>query len=453
MNTCRTSVLLSLIMLTLGAVLTAPIAQGAAPVPIEHVIVLMQENHSFDNYFGIYPGADGFDPATCVPVDPDGVGRTSCIKPFYLAGRTIEPLNYDARAHQRQARGGSMNGFVDAFRQVGKDGTLAMGYYDERDLPFYWNLADDYVLFDRFFSAAPSGSIANRMFWVSGVPGSGDNRIPSQGWGDIPTIFDQLEERGVSWKFYVQNYDPAINVRSMARGEVAPQVARVPLLAFSRFLDNPKLASHIVDLDEYKEDLRRGSLPAVAYIAPAAASERPPGSIQAGQRFVKGLLNELMRSDAWYRSAFFLTYDDTGGWYDHVAPPQAGSDSYGFRVPALLVSPYARKGYIESTTLDSTAILKFIEDLHGLAPLSSRDAGANSLLAAFDFAQPPRAPAFVPFTRGAITKPEPRRDVIYICYSAALVIAGLIIGGAALSAGSTPGSGAAPASGRQEQTL
>jgi phospholipase C len=453
MNTRRAAVLVALAMLLLSAALMVPSAQAAAPVPIKHVIVLMQENHSFDNYFGTYPGAAGFDPTTCMPFNPDSAGSTSCIKPFYLAGRTIEPLNYNARAYQRQVRGGSMDGFIHAFRQVGKDGTLAMGYYDERDLPFYWNLADDYVLFDRFFSASASGGITNRMFWVSGVPGSSDNRIPRQGWGDIPTIFDQLEQRGISWKFYVQNYDPMINVRSMASGEVAPQVARVPLLAFARFLDDPKLASHIVDLDEYTEDLRRGSLPAVAYIAPAAASERPPGSLQAGQRFVKGLLNELMRSDAWPSSAFFLTYDDTGGWYDHMVPPPADQDSYGLRVPTLLVSPYARKGYIDSTILDSTAILKFIGDLHDLAPLSSRAAGANSLLAAFDFAQPPRAPAFVPFERGSVTKSEPRRDVIYICYGAALIIAGLIIVGAAQIAGTTPAPSAAPVAGHQEQTL
>jgi len=453
MITRRIPMLLVLAALAIGAALPTPGARAAAAVPIEHVIVVMQENHSFDNYFGTYPGADGLKPTTCVPIDPDRPRSTSCIRPFYLAGRTIEPLNYDARAHQRQVRGGSMDGFIDAFRQVGKDGLPAMGYYDARDLPFYWNLADDYVLFDRFFSAANSGSVANRMFWVAGVPGSQDNRIPSQGWGDIPTIFDRLEERGVSWKFYVQNYDASATLRSLAGGQGSTQVTRVPLLAFPRFLDNPKLAGRIVDLDEYVEDLRRGTLPAVAYIAPAAASERPPASLQAGQRFVKGLLNELMRSNAWPRSAFFLTYDDTGGWYDHVAPPQIGQESYGLRVPALLISPYARKGYVDSTTLDSTAILKFIADLHGLAPLSARVERASSLGSAFDFAQPPRPAAFVSFTRGTIATPEPRRDIIHIAYGAALVIAGLIIAGAALVAGSAPNSGADPAAARKEQAL
>jgi phospholipase C len=448
----RIPMLLVLAALALGVALPALSAHAAA-APIKHVIVLMQENHSFDNYFGTYPAANGFDPATCVPINPDAPEPTSCIKPFNLAGRTIEPLNYNTRAFQRQVRGGKMDGFIQVFRQAGKDGSLAMGYYDDRDLPFYWNLADDYVLFDRFFSAANSGGVANRMFSVAGVPGTLENRVPSQGWGDIPTIFDRLEERGVSWKFYVQHYDASVTLRSLADGQASSQVTRVPLLAFPRFLDNPKLSSHIVDIDEYVEDLRRGTLPAVAYIAPAASSERPSADLASGQRFVRGLLNELMRSDAWSSSAFFLTYDDAGGWYDHVAPPQISQGSYGLRVPALLVSPYARKGHIDSTTLDSTAILKFITELHGLTPLSERVAQASSLSSAFDFAQPPRPPAFVSFTRNTVTKAEPRRDVIHLAYGTALVIAGLIIACATVIAGSAPTSAVEPAAARQEQAL
>ena len=212
---------------------------------------------------------------------------------------------------------------------------------------------------------------------------------------NVPTIFDSLQKAGVSWKFYVQNYDPNITYRDLGTiGNRASQVIWVPLLNFDRFLDDPELSSHIVDLNQYYVDLRQGTLPAVAYIAPSGASEHPPGSLISGQRFVKSLIQELMRSSAWSSSAFLLSYDDWGGWYDHVAPPQVDQYGYGLRVPALLISPYAKQGYIDSTTLDFTSILKFIEENWGLEPLAERDAKANNFLSAFDFKQP-AAPASI----------------------------------------------------------
>jgi phospholipase C len=175
-------------------------------------------------------------------------------------------------------------------------------------------------------------------------------------------------------------------------------------------------------------DLQNNTLPEVSYIISSGASEHPPGSVQAGQRFVKGLIQALMRSTAWEHSAFVLAYDDWGGWYDHVPPPQVDSYGYGFRVPALLISPYAKRGVIDSTTLDFTSILRFIEDNYQLAPLAERDASAQSLISAFDFRQPPRTPSFVESTRAPLaTKAEPQRLAIYIAYSIALLLGGLFI--------------------------
>jgi phospholipase C len=209
----------------------------------------------------------------------------------------------------------------------------------------------------------------------------------------------------------------------------------VPLLAYARYVDNPRLAAHIVGLDTYYEDVRNGSLPAVAYIAPASASEQPPGDARAGQRLVKGLLNALMSSAAWPQSAFLLTYDSAGGWYDHVAPPQVDQYGYGFRVPALLVSPYARRGAIVGTTLDFTSILKFIENNYGLPPLADRDAHAASLAAGFDFSAPPRPARIVAAERGLPPRVEPRRPVIYLAYLGALFLSFGIIAGATRSWG------------------
>lgn len=395
--------------------------------PIEHFIVLMQENHTFDNYFGTYPGAEGIPAGTCIPVDPFDTSNTDCVEPFHIGDRPIEDLDHSDSTFNLQYNEGNMNGFVYALNQRNQNGSMAMGYYDDRDLPYYWNLVDEYVLFDMFFSSDHGGSFANHMFWVSGQQGG--SRVTSDGYPDVVTIFDRLEERGISWKFYVQNYDPNINYRTVEQvsGNRASQVIWVPVLNIARFLDDPELSSHIVDLSEYYTDLENGTLPAVAYIAPAGASEHPPGSIRSGQKFVKALIQALMRSSAWDSSAFMVTYDDWGGWYDHVLPPQVDEHGYGMRVPAFMVSPYARRGHIDSTILDFTSILKFIEDNWNIEPLAERDANVNSFITAFDFAQPPREPAFLPFERVIQEqRTEPRRVVIYAAYGGALLLAAFL---------------------------
>jgi phospholipase C len=246
--------------------------------------------------------------------------------------------------------------------------------------------------------------------------------IPPNGFGNIPTIFDRLEKAGVSWKFYVQNYRPHITYRSRGVGDAGAQPIWVPLLAYNRYIDNPKLFSHIVDLSEYYKDLQHGTLPAVSYIVPAGSSEHPPGNIKAGERFVRTLINQLQRSSSWKSSAFTWTYDDWGGWYDHVKPPQVDSYGYGFRAPALLVSPYARTGYVDHTTLDFTSILKFIENNWSLQPLAQRDARANSIGSAFDFSQAPRKPRFVAATLHPPSTATHAHRYIYVVYGLPLLL-------------------------------
>jgi phospholipase C len=198
----------------------------------------------------------------------------------------------------------------------------------------------------------------------------------------------------------------------------------VPLLNIDRFLDNPDLNGHIVDLNEYYTDLKNGTLPAVAYIVPSGASEHPPSNLITGQRFVKTLIQELMRSPYWKNSAFLYMYDDWGGWYDHVNPPQVDQYGYGLRVPGLLVSTYARKGFIDNTQLDFTSVLKFIEVNWGVKPLAQRDAQANNFLTAFDFNQKPRPAVFIPLERvkTAPTKQVPV-NIIYLFYGVAVFLA------------------------------
>ncbi len=313
-----------------------------------------------------------------------------------------------------------------------------MGYYDDRDIPYYWNVADEYVLFDRFFTSAGGGSVWNHMYWIAGVPGNpeGDS-IPSEGFGDIPTIFDRLEAKGVSWKFYIQNYDSGITYRTYRTVDDANKGAQVvwaPVLAYERFLDDPRLFGKIVPLEEYYRDLSEGTLPSVAFMVPSGASEHPPGSVAAGERFVRTLHTALMRSSAWSSSAFLWTYDDWGGWYDHVVPPQVDPYGYGYRAPALLVSPYARKGHIDSTTLDFTSGLKFIENNWGVDPLAERDRNANDIVSAFDFSSPPRLPVLLADTREARETYVSRQSDIYRAYAAGVLgPAGAIVLGVLLT--------------------
>lgn len=402
--------------LVAGAFAAACVLSTAAPAqaeptpstPIEHFVFLFQENHTFDNYFGTREGVDGVPEGTCMP---EVAGTTKpCIRPFHLGDRGVTDLGHTQQAFDEQFNGGRMDGFVESNSEHDKDGTIAMGYYDDRDLPYYWNIADEYVLFDRFFSSAFGGSVKNHMYPVAAHPGATGEReqIPEEGWGDIPTIFDRLDAAGVSWKFYIQNYDPGITYRTRAdvlEVDRAAQVIWAPVLAFGRYLDDPETFSRIVDMEEYYEDVADGTLPAVSYLVPSGASEHPPGSIQAGQRFVRSLLNELMRSRLWDSSAFLWSYDDWGGWYDHVPPPKVDKHGLGFRVPALLVSPYARRGFVGSETSEFSSIPAFIESNWGLEPLTRRDARANDLMYAFDFDSPPREPVLLDLRRNV---PEPK---------------------------------------------
>lgn len=437
MTAGRLGRLLAAVLLAAPTLAIAPAARGAdGPVgpppatPIEHFVFLFQENHSFDNYFGTRKGVDGIPAGVCMPRAP-GVTK-GCVRPYWLGDSGITDLGHSEADHEAQARDGAMDGFVWASEKNGKDGRQAMGFYDDRDLPFYWNVADEYVLFDRFFSSSRSGSIRNHMYAVAGAPGATGKyeRIPEEGWGDLPTIFDRLEEKGVSWKFYVENYDPTITWRTRADEkdvDRGAQVIWVPLLAYARYVDDPRLSSHIVDMDQFYIDAATGNLPAVSYVAPSGNSEHPPGSIRAGQRLVRGLIGQLMRSPHWDSSAFLWSYDDWGGWYDHVLPPQVDSFGYGFRVPALLVSPYARRGYVDSTELDFTSILKFIEENWHLQPLAERDAQASSFVGAFDFTAPPRAPVILSDERTATPAERTRSAPVYLAYSGATVFVATLL--------------------------
>ena len=381
----------------------ASIGATAATTPIKHLVVLMQENHTFDNYFGTYPGADGIPAGVCMPRDPV-TPSAGCVAPYHLDTHRTTDLNHAVDVATTAINGGKMDGFVAAQNQRNLPGDLAMGWYDGSDLPFYWNLAASYILADRLFSSDMGGSKENHVYWIAGQ--SGGNNVPASGYS-FDTIFDRLQAAGVDWKFYVQNYDPSINFRTTSGSAKDAQTVWAPLVNFPRFLDNPELASRIVDVSQYHKDLAAGTLPAVAYIVPSGNSEHPPGDVTIGQVYGTSLVTSLMTSSSWSSSLFVLTWDDWGGWYDHVAPPQVDGGGYGMRVPALLVSPYAPNGSIDKTTYDFTSILKFIEENWQLQPLTARDAAANSIGTGLDFNQAPRAPILPDKAYPAVVRTDP----------------------------------------------
>jgi phospholipase C len=403
-----------------GAATAAP-AQGAtiATTPIQHFVMLMQANHSFDNYFGTYPGADGIPAGTCLPLSTDNPSPEGCVAPFRMGNEPPQVLDRTVQVQRRQFNGGRMDGFVAAYRKTGRDGDTTMGYYDDGDIPYYWNIAAEYTLFDRFFSAAKVGTRLNSFYWVAGVPTPGGSEsVPAEGYGDVPTIFDRLEERGVSWRFYVENFNPTENFRTRAAS-----TARVPLMSFARFVDDPRLAGHIVDLSEYDRDIEAGTLPAVSYVVSAGSSENPPGRIADGQNLVRNMVARLATSSYWSSSALMWTYSGWGGWYDHVPPPAVDEYGPGFRVPALLVSPYSRRGFVDHTPLDSTAALRFIEDNWGVASLGARDSASPGLGSAFDFAAPPRQPQLVGLDRSPPPVSDRARVAVYVSYVGVVVVA------------------------------
>jgi phospholipase C len=420
--------LAALVIAVLACAAPASAAEPKTRTPIKHFITLMQENHSFDNYFGTYPGVDGIPKGTCMPVDNNDA-RKGCVKPSRIGRRAVQDLNHSSRVFRAQYRRGKMDGFVSGIaREGGLVQDLVMGHYDDKDIPYYWNVADAYVLFDRFFTSAHGGSVSNHMYWVTGGPGNpkGDF-IPEEGFDKQATIFDRLEEKGVSWKFYVQNYDPSITYRSKELGDRGSQVVWVPLLNYARYIDNPRLFKKIVPMEEFYEDVRKGTLPAVSYMVPSGSSEHPPGSIKAGETFVRTLINALTRSDLWSSSAFMWTYDDWGGWYDHVKPPRVDKYGFGFRAPALLVSAWAKRGFVNHDTNDFTSMLKLIEENWGLEPLTARDRKAGSLMNAFDFSGRPRPAVFLSRDRHVKPPKQPRRWAVYTGYTLATLLTLLVI--------------------------
>lgn len=391
-----------------------------ASTPLHHLVVMVQQGHTFDNYLGTRPGVDGLPRHVCASV-PSG---RRCAPSSELHGSPHAAFTDTAGAQRRAVDGGRMDGFVRAQSVHGQDARTVMAHYGMGTLPVLAGLADRGAVFDHWFSGVPGGPVANDLFLAAGTAPTRVNTVPRGGWQGMPLVFDRLQAAGVSWRIYVEGYRPAVTLRTAGPGELrAGQVARVPVLATQRFLRSGRFRSHVVPLARYYSDLVRGNLPAVSYVVTTEHTERPPRNPVTDQLVVRAAANALIASREWSDSAFLLTYGSSGGWYDHVRPPTVDGARLGLRVPTVLLSPFVTPGRVVHAQYDAAAVLRLIEQNWRLAPLTRRDRTARSLLPLFSFGSRPTRPALIDVraSRGPVAQPD--SVVLYAGYLVALAAA------------------------------
>ncbi len=371
---------------------------------IHHIVWIIQENRSFDNYFGTYPKADGIPPGTCLPVLP---GSKKCIAPFHMPnGEPICDINHVWGSAHAAYDNGRMDGFVWA------EGTpYTMGYYDQQDIPNYWDYARHFTLCDQFFSSLMGPSGPNHLYTVAAQSGGltanvglgeGEKYLDEPDGFTFATMVNLFTKANVSWKYYVETVPTPPGWRTGDLNFPNPKKYNIwnPLPGFEAIRSNPALMAHLVDQKEYYRDLKQGTLPEVSWLVPADQdSEHPPepaAPVAQGMWYVTRLINALMQSRYWSDSVVFLTWDDYGGFYDHVVPPEVDAYGYGPRVPTIVISPYAKPGYISHYAYDFTSMLKFIEERFSLPNLTLRDKRADGMFDCFDFDQSPNPPLVIP---------------------------------------------------------
>jgi phospholipase C len=429
--------------LLFAAIGLVPVSAIAQISKVKHVVVIYMENHSFDNLWGQFPGADGLAQArkeNIIQVDANGqpyvtlppVPRSSAFPTNlpntyfnidrYVAADQVSPdVTHRFYQEQLQINGGRM----DQYALYNYTRGFAMGYYNTRELPLY-ELARKYTLCDRFFHSVFGGSFLNHQWLVAAaspvfpgapenikaqVDASGklikdgtvtpdnyavntansvnlhpkndnpDNLIPTQTGANIG---DRLSDKGVSWAWYSGGWN------SIMAGKPAPSFTyhHQPFAYFSRYAAGTKgRKEHLKDETEFLAAAKKGTLPAVSFVKPIGLENEHPGesTVTGGERHAVALINAVLKGPNGKDVVIILTYDENGGFWDHVAPPVTDKWGPGTRIPALIISPFAKKGFVDHATYETVSILSFIEKRWGLKPLNDRDRKADPLSHAFNF--------------------------------------------------------------------
>ncbi|HSD02121.1 MAG TPA: alkaline phosphatase family protein [Gaiellales bacterium] len=314
------------------------------PPPIDTIVVACQENRSFDHYYGFAPfvGDHGVPPGY---TQPDGSG--GAVAPFHFTSRSTEDIRHFWSAVHGEWNGGRMDGFFTT------DGIDCMGYYTGEDLPFYYGLHRHFTLCVNYFCSVLGPSYPNHLYLAAGTSGGvTTNNVVGLGLLDYPCILDLLDRARRSWKVY---------------GGKDANVYEF----FDRFGQDERARATVAD---YLDDANRGRLPNVSFIFPDSGlrlDEHPPADASVGMHLQQRMIEALMGGPQWHRSAYLLTYDEHGGYFDHVSPPQADAYGLGIRVPTWVISPHAKPGHLETTTYEHSSILKLIERVFDLPTLAS----------------------------------------------------------------------------------
>ena len=400
------------------------------PDPIQHIIVVMQENRTFDNYFWTWPGQVGYNATLCMPLTP-GDPSAGCMQPKLTTKTALATdLPHDWTSSWTAYNNGSLNGFLTA----ANGNSEVMDYYDNSSIPNLWTYASDYVLADQFFSSAKSYSQPNHWYMIAGQApevslfqgetqeknACYDAQTKQLTWStcayinqaqEIQTMADLLTANGISWKYYdapiAQGATLAEAVKGTCKGCDAFNYWN-PLDAKNSSYNDPAYTQNIVAREQLFWDLGNGTLPQVSWVIPSAPiSDHPPANITLGMWWITDIVNSVMQSKYWQSTAIVVTWDDYGGFFDTVVPPTVDGYGLSFRVPALIISPYAKTGYLDNTVYSFESTLKFIESTFNLPSLTDRDASANNLLNAFDFSAQPGAPHIIPLTQKELKTIEP----------------------------------------------
>lgn len=410
---------------------------------VKHVVVIYMENHSFDNLYGQFPGADGLEQAkkeniiqldannqpytTLPPIPRSSAFPTNLPNTYfnidqYVAADQVSPdVTHRFYQEQKQINGGKMNKYALYNNTKG----FTMGYYNTRDIPLY-ELAKKYTLCDHFFHSVFGGSFLNHQWLIAAAsptfPNAGENikaqvdasgklikdgtvtpdgyavntinsvnlhpkkfdpafLVPSQ---TGPNIGDRLSDKGVSWAWYSGGWN------NIMAGKPAPSFTyhHQPFAYFARYAEGTKgRAEHLKDETNFLEAAKKGTLPAVSFVKPIGLENEHPGAstVKGGESHAVDLINAVLNGPNGKDAVIILTYDENGGFWDHVAPPVIDKWGPGTRIPAIIISPFAKRGFVDHTTYETVSILAFIEKRWGLEPLNDRDKHADPLSHAFDF--------------------------------------------------------------------